>query len=108
MNNNRSFVICTTTVMITIIDRKAKQQIQIAPRNPRINLDYDTRLMYKHCNRNLFYYYKHTDHAIIYILVVLVLVNLNTLHSTATFLQISYSEVTWRDLYIMYLCYVVL
>ena len=74
--------------------------IQIPPRNPRINLDHDTWFMFKHCNKTLFSYYKHTDHAIIYMLVVIFLVYLNTLHSAAPFLQISYSEVTWQDLYL--------
>ena len=74
--------------------------VQVPPRNLRINLDHDTRFMYKHCNKTLFSYYKHTDHAIFYMLVVLFSVNLNTLHSAATLLQISYSEATWRDLWL--------
>jgi len=76
--------------------------VQVQPRNLRVNLDHVTRFMYKHCNRTLYYYYKHTEHVMIYILSIIFLVNLNTIHSAVTFLQISYYEVTWRDLYIFY------
>jgi len=74
--------------------------LQIPPRNPRINLDHDTRFMYKHCNKTLFFLLqkhsrpRHNLHS-----GCIILVDLNTLHSAATFLQISYSQVTWRNLY---------
>ena len=37
-------------------------------------------------------------------MVVIFLVNLNTLHSAATFLQIFYSEATWLDMYCKRMC----